>query len=208
VTHSQILLVRHCSPHWHHSAPVRWICGPALTPRYLAQLQLYMDSNACRLSAFVHRVSLLIRFRMRLAFSYNHDACRFVSLELSYCVMAIRLSRILPTTCYLTLRYHRCSLIPFDHLFPSFETPQKHIFSPLIDAQKKQITPLPLAPLLVSGPFVTLPSLPDCPRLRFHDTPICSPAVISPFPLVTATYVLYGCPFVDIGTLCSAITNG
>jgi len=166
-----------------------------------------MDSNACRLSAFVHRVSLLIRFRVRLAFSYNHDACRFVSLELSYCVMAIRLSRI-PTTCYLALRYHCGSLIPFVHLSPSFETPQKHFFLPLINAQKSKITPLPLAPLLASGPFITLPSLPDCPRLRFHDTPICSSAVISPFPLVTAAYVLYGCPFVYIGTFCPAITNG
>ena|SRR5712671_326890 len=118
-----------------------------------------MDSNACRLSAFVHRVSSLIRFRVRLAFSYNHDACRFVSLELSYCVMAIRLPRIPSTTCYLALRYHRGSLIPFVHLFPSFETPQKHFFLPY-QRPKMQIAPLPLAPLLASGPFITLPSLP------------------------------------------------
>jgi hypothetical protein len=107
-----------------------------------------MISIARPLSVFVHCASLLMCFRVRLAFlTATMRVVRLFSPELSYCVIAIRLPHV---TSHLLLD---CSLfrflISFVHFIPSFENTTK-----FINTQKNDYIPT-LVLLPVFGPFVT-----------------------------------------------------
>lgn len=128
-------LVRGCLPSA-QLALSRTYMWPPLSPWLLVRLQLYMVSTARPFPAFMHRVSLLVCFCLRLAFSLRclcfdrtlllHNSDPSTTRNPSHLLLDCSLFRVLISSVH---------LFPF----PSFETSQKNFFL----TPKKQVAPYP-----------------------------------------------------------------